>query len=402
MYEQLDQTSQQDHRSKKVEDSPIWELTRYGDVNSLHETAVELAEKIADEVDPNAKEELRADYKKHLEALNESLLASIDNLRENLDFQEEHDLIKHKWGIGLEPFSEALAKGTRTIEMDIRATLDSEPVIAHSMKIGGTKVHEARFEDLMQTKDATSLRQIFEQFSPYSADHELVLELKDVAAVDRAIELVKEFHLEQCVRFASLSPAILEAVKMKMPEVKGLILNGGVVPFITTPIEESPNKSNLEKFVVKDGEGWKAANVGPVQVVFGADSFPTSDEATRRVEGVGKYLGYAFFRIPERLKEMLDGDKDAISLSAVLIASNIISIFSAKTGKEMMQSYKAMAEKMGLKTMATTWMESMGGVISPLRADQQFKMLKELGVETIYTADPVDLAEEIRDQSEIK
>lgn len=99
---------------------------------------------------------------------------------------------------------------------------------------------------------------------------------------------------------------------------------------------------------------------------------------------------------------MLNGDKDAISLSAVLIASNIISIFSPKTGKEMMQSYKAMAEKMGLKTMATTWMESMGGVISPLRADQQFKMLKELGVETIYTTDPVDLAEEIRDQSEIK
>ena len=181
-----------------------------------------------------------------------------------------------------------------------------------------------------------------------------------------------------------------------------MILNGGIVPFITSPIVESPDNSKLEKFIIKDGGGWKAANVGPVQVVFGADSFPTADEATERAEGVGKYLGYAFFRIPDRLKEMLNGDKDAISLSAVLIASNIISIFSPKTGKEMMQSYKAMAEKIGLKTMATTWMESMGGLISPLRADQQFKMLKELGVETIYTTDPVDLAEEIRGQSEIK
>ncbi len=384
---------------KTIEDSPLWELTKYRDISQLHDFAVQLAENMIDEQDPEKKQTLQREYKEYLVQLNEALLDSVATTRINLDLQEQYDLIEHRHVWTEETMQEELARGTKTLEMDIKSTADGQTLLSHRMKVGGDKIHDHNLEELVDKHDAFSLQAALEQFKPYSQDHELVLELKDIKAVEDAAKLIEAYGLQDRVRVASLSASILEAMHERLPEIKGLILNGGVVPFITTPLVEKPQTGVLERFVMKDNKEWKATRLGPMEVVFAADSFPTATEATERAEGVGKYMAHVFFRLPDKLKDMLKGDKSAISLSAVLIAANIISIISPKTGKEILKSYKAMADAAGLRTMATTWMEKLGSRVESLKAEEQFKLLQELGIDTIYTTNPVGLAKKIKNQT---
>ncbi|MFA6391600.1 MAG: glycerophosphodiester phosphodiesterase family protein [Patescibacteria group bacterium] len=390
---------------KTIEKAPIWELVgRYEDVGKLHDLAIAVALEVAEDPDNTEKRE-------HLEALNVQLVKMIAEIRRNLDFQEEHDMVQHKWTLGLESFGEALDSGVRTIEMDIRSTKDGHPVVSHALKLKenifqGKKVSEMTLDEIKEKfPDTSSMDEIFAFFQKYREDHELVLELKDISSVDGIVELIKKYDLADAVRIASLSPAIIEAAYEKCPEIKGFLLNGGITPFLTVPIEDGADgdiESRLEKFLLKGTDGWRAGKMGSVEIVFSGGTYPSPKEAKLRGEGVHAQTGYAFFRIPEEMKEILGGDRSSISLSAVLIASNIISLFSKKTGEEMMRSYAALAEQAGLKTMATTWMEKAGKVIKPLRPEEQFKLLKKLGVNTIYTLNPAELARKARSGTDSK
>ncbi|MBU2236038.1 MAG: glycerophosphodiester phosphodiesterase family protein [Patescibacteria group bacterium] len=387
---------------KTIEQAPIWELVdRYEDVGKLHDLALEVAMQVADDPEDSEKRE-------YLEELNVQLIQMIAEVRDNLDCQEEHDMVQHKWTLGLDSFVEALDSGVRTIEMDIRSTKDGHPVVSHALKLResifkGKKVSEMTLDEIKDKfPDTSSMEEIFGYFQKYQKDHELVLELKDISSVDGIADLIQKYDLAGSIRIASLSPAIIEAAHEKCPEIKGFLLNGGITPFITVPIEGEPDGnsgSKLEELMLKGTDGWKGAKMGPIEVVFSGGTYPSPEEAKLKGEGVDRQTGYAFFRIPDKMKEILKGDKSSISLSAVLIASNIISIFSKQTGDEMMRSYAALAEQAGLKTMATTWMERAGKVIKPLRPEEQFKLLKEIGVDTIYTLDPATLSRNVRGKS---
>ncbi len=391
-------------KPKNIAQSPVWELTRYTDINTIHERAVELAEAIADSDDEVKKESLRAEYRGYLIVLNEALLNSVNRLADDLAFQEEYDLVQHR--TSGESLAEVIKSGVRTPEVDVRTTKDGQTIIAHALKAKkgildkGSKINEKTLEELKrQYPDITTTRESLDFFRAFSKDHELILELKDIESVEEVAGLIEEFELQDSIRIASLSASILEAMHQRLPNLKGFILNGGVVPFITAPVIEKPEdvkKSKLEKFVLNDGQGWKAAEIGPLRLVFCADAFPSADEAKQAGEGYGKLMAHTFFRIPDKLKELLKGDKSSISLSAVVIAANIISVVAPGTAREMIKSYQAMADKLGLKTMATTWLEQMGTVIKPLKAERQAEILKELGVDTIYTGDALEVTRKLR------
>jgi len=360
----------------------------------------------------------REEFKEKLAKLYEELDKTIDKLDADLKWQEKYGLVHHTRISRREEFLEMLRHGERAIEIDVRSTKDGVPVISHSIstkgKFGllGQKLDQLTISELKEKfPEKLSLEEALEVFKSYANKHELVIEIKDLKAVDGVIELIKKAGVANSVRIAALLPEIIKKVHEELPDV-GLIMNGGIVPYLTTPsldkIEDTTPMA-LERFLVESGgvrkRGWKVAAVGPFAVVFSAGLEDKQKHILlgpqKEHEGHGEQRGYVFFRMPNKLTDILkkNPEKSAVSVTTTLIAANILKIFAPKTAQALMERYLKMTRELGLSTMATTWFEGAASVIKKLDPAEQTKALHEAGVKVIYTHKPREVAQKLRESS---
>lgn len=383
-----------------------------------YEEAEEIAQKILGKIKqrPSVEEkEEREKFKEKLALLYEGLDKTINKIDEDLKWQEKYGLVHHTRIQRREEFLEMLKHGERAIEIDVRATKEGAPVVSHSVstkgKFGllGEKLDKLMMGEIKEKfPHILPLKEAVETFKQYADRHELVIEIKDLKAADSVIELIKQAGISKSVRVASLLPEIIKKVHEELPDV-GLIMNGGIVPYLSAPSLDKPENTTpaaLERFLVEPGgareRGWKTIGVGPFSVVFSA-GLEDQEKHTllgpqKEHEGHGEQRGYVFFRMPDKLTEILKKNpgRNSISISATLIVANILKIFAPKTGQALFERYQKISQKLGLTTMATTWFEKAAPLIKTLDPAEQVKALHEAGVKVIYTHKPREVAQKLQ------
>jgi|GEM_PF-3581960 glycerophosphoryl diester phosphodiesterase len=390
--------------------------SRFPDIQSATEKMKEVAKE--------------GEYEKGFVAEMTSLLENVakgaEILELSLSNQKEYGLVDKRWVRKLDYMREALEKGRRALELDLRVDKDGTFWVSHAT--GGKSkalppfIHEMTTEEMKEAGERFTVEEAFEVFSEYKdRGHKLILELKtlgsDEAQFSEAFEsllaLIREHELEDSVAISSLSPGLLMTAHESAPSIP-LILNGGVVPCVSYEkkyeeqdvVDKSLNA--IAKYLMPADGKWRAyAAQLPILGKIVEIVMSASEKSVRRPDGEGTFTAYAFARLPEDLveafkKQMAEGHEfgGMVSLSTVTILASTLETLGATTKAEELRRYYAdVIDKLGLGKMATTWGQGFSKipvlgktVFSHLTPQEQIKAFRKLGVDVIYTAAPEEFA----------
>lgn len=331
----------------------------------------------------------------------------------SLDSQE--NLVDHRWMRDTASLSEALEKGRRVIELDIRLDADGQPWVSHAIGARASflppYIEKMSTQEMQEKSARFPLEEGLQEFSRYMPEgHRLLLELKtlgpDAAAAERTLQnlktMLRKTGTYDAVAIASLSPNILMESYKRLPDIP-LICNAGILPVISSPkLQET-----VERILLPDKK-WRAVGIPGIaeMVLFGAN------ETIERPDGHGMQSGYLFTRIPNDLVEAFreqrtrlhDTDMGrfagVISITWAGVIGNVLDALPFGVGSEkatMIRKYYADAvDALGLGKMATTWGQELGKIpgLSHLQPQRQLEVFRrDLGEDGIaYTKRPEEWA----------
>lgn len=136
-------------------------------------------------------------------------------------------VISHRGSRGYEPentlisLKKGIALGCDFVEFDVRLTKDNEIILMHDSNLKRTtginlKVKSATLNDLKKT-DVPTLEEVFKQFKGKT---KFIVEIKELKATKKTIEIIKKHKVESDCIIISFKPKVLIESKKLFPELK--------------------------------------------------------------------------------------------------------------------------------------------------------------------------------------